>query len=842
MSVDASLRRRSRGRQPARQGMFLVANAALLDALFFVGAVAVWPLYRDRAFLVLVTAALILAHLIAYAGLRRRWSGWWVALAAIGVYVVAGVPLAAPGALSRPDTLVPSLLGVLTAPVTGWKDLLTLELPLGSYQATLAPALLLFLGIPVAALSLAWRARRLWVLAAPLGLGLTVFGVLFGARTLSAPLVAGTRLTGAVEMFAGASALLLALVYTVWRTQYERRRAVRAAEDASGVRATGRTGSALAGRTTIAAGMLAAAMAAGVALAPWALAGQPRDVLRAGVDPRVELAGQLSPLSQFRQFFSDDSFDTVMFTVDGASGADRVRLATLSYFDGRVARVIDPAAGVSDQTTAFVRVPAELPAPADTVPTTADVRIGAYQGVWVPTVGSLTAIAFDGGTGGGRADGFFYNAQTRMGIALPAPGLREGVSYRQQAAIDDDPPALATLTPGRDTPQQDPALVPESLIAWIAAQDAPAAGAGLELLIDRLRARGLLSHALTVDPVEPPQWAAALGDYAFEPSRAGHSTDRIDQLFTALLDRQNDVGGSDDTALVAAPGDDEQFAVAASLIADQLGFASRIVVGARLNDAADPADTPFCVGGACTGGDMSAWIEVQDASGVWVPVDVTPQHAVGVTPDLEQRRDPRNPTEVREEVAEPVLPADADPADSGDRDDDEQTSGPDLSTLWTVLRVTGIAVLGLLILFGPFALVVVLKLLRRRSRRTAPDPVARVTGGWDEYVDTAVDHGYPPPGTHTRTELAARYAGDEGAGSGRVLAEWADRSVFAETPPDPADGDRFWEIVEAERERFAGLGGRWERLRARLSLRSLLPQGTRRRERGGSTGGPRGRR
>ncbi len=821
MNATPSLRRRSRRRTSTVSVGFLIINAVVLDALFVVGAVAVWPIYRDSAFVVVVAAALVLAHLIAYAGLRWRWSGWWVALAAMGTYLVVGVPLASPASLTRLDALLPALLGVVTAPITGWKDLLTLELPLGSYQTTLAPALLLFLGIPTAALSLAWRATQLWVLSAPLGLVLTAFGVLFGARSLSAPVIGGVRVPGALEVFVGAAAILLALTFTVWRTVHRRRRALRSAEVASGVRTTGRTGSAVAGRVGIASGMIVLALTAGALIAPWAIAGQPRDVLRAGIDPRIELAGQLSPLSQYRQFFTDEQFDTVLFTVEGAEGADRVRLATLSFFDGQVARAIDPAAGVADQTTAFVRVPASLPAPPDTTPSTAEVTVGAYEGIWVPTVGSLTSIVFEGGGGGDRADGFFYNAETRMGIALPEPGLVPGTVYRQRGAVEGEAPPLAELTPGRDTPQLPATIVPESVTDWIAAQEAPTGGEGLQVLIDRLRARGFLSHALAVDAEQPAQWTTALGDYAFEPSRAGHSTDRIDRLFTALLDRQNEIGGDDDAALVAGVGDDEQFAVAATMIADQLGFASRIVLGARLVDAGDAGAVPACVAGECRGANMSAWIEVQDASGLWVPVDVTPQHEVGMRPDLEQRRDPQNPTEVRQEVAEPVLPAEANPADSGERDEDDTTTETDLSALWTALRIAGISLLGLVVLVGPFLLVVLLKALRRRTRRGSPDAVDRFTGGWDEYVDTAVDHGYPAPRTQTRSELAAGYASEAGGDRGALLAEWTDRSVFDVAEPTADDSARFWEIVDEERQRFAGEAGWWARLRARLSLRSF---------------------
>jgi len=56
------------------------------------------------------------------------------------------------------------------------------------------------------------------------------------------------------------------------------------------------------------------------------------------------------------------------------------------------------------------------------------------------------------------------------------------------------------------------------------------------------------------------------------------------------------------------------------------------------------------------------------------------------------------------------------------------------------------------------------------------------------------------------------------------LATWADRSVFDVSPPTAEENDEFWRIVAAERTRFAADKGFWARLRARLSLRSLLPR------------------
>ena len=814
------LRRRSARRSTRPSARFLVTAAVLLDILFLAGALAVWPVYRSSAYVIMVAAALVLAHLIAWFGMRLRWSGWWVALVAFGAYLVFGLPVAAPAMLGGVDQMLTGFVGIVTAPVTGWKDLLTLDLPLGSYRTTLAPAFLLFIGIPVAALSLAWRAQRLWILAPVLGLLLPAFGVLFGADELSDPVHwAGLTLPGPVETVVGAAAVLAALAFVVWRTLDERRRALRAAEAATGVRTTGRSGSAVAGRVAISAGMIIASLAVGAAVTPLALADQDREVLRDRIDPRLEIQQQLSPLSQYRAFFGDDQFDEVLFTVDAGAVADRVRLATLSFYDGQATRVADPAAPTGDDAATFTRVPSSLPAPDGTRSVSAGVSIGGYRGVWTPTVGSLTSISFTGATGAAIGDGFFYNASTRMGVSLGDPGLSTGVTYRQGGAVEVALPAVGDLVPARTSPQLDESIVPQSLVDWIREQQAPADGQGLSVLIERLRARGYLSHALT--EADGALWRAALGDYAFESSRAGHSTDRIDTLFAALLQRQNEVGGEDDDQLVAAVGDDEQFAVAALMIADQLGFPARVVLGARLIDDGDENAMPACADGVCRGANMTAWIEVQDASGVWVPIDVTPQHTVGMTPEDLQHRDPEVPTEVRDDHAEAVQPGEANPADSGERDEDAATDAADLTALWATLRIAGIGLLGALVLAGPFLLIVLVKGLRRRGRRDAPEAVDRVTGGWDEYVDTAVDLGLEPPSTRTRQELAVLYGGEAPEGS-VALATLADRAVFDAAPTSNGDSERFWQIVDEERARLASGRSRWGRLRARLSLRSLL--------------------
>lgn len=801
--------RNARGRARARSVLAVtVGDVVFLDLLLLIGAAAWWPVFRHPWLIVMTLVAIAVADVVAVIGARRRWPAWLVAAVTAAAYLVGGVPLAAPTALSDPVTLPAVLLAVVTAPVTGWKNLLTLELPLGVYQATLAPLLLLLLVAGVLALSLALRNTRAWSLAAPVCLVVLATGVAFGSSAVSGTGRFGPwTLPGVQETVVGIAALAVATAWYLWRAVHTRRVALREARELTGTRTPVRARGVL---TRVLAGtaMALIALVAGVTLAPAALAGSSRDVLRTAVDPALRIQQELSPLTDYRAAFADDAYDTVLFTVADAAGADRIRLATLPFYDGRVMQAVDPGAAAGSE---FTRVPFELSArPGDTV--RARVTIGAYRGVWVPTIGALRSIAFDDAARAALSDGFFYNPVSATGVELADPGLTDGVTYVQQGVLDDGGRDPGAIDPGGPGGVIDPELVPESLGTWIEMQD----GAGLSELISRLRARGYLSHALQVDAQDPPAWMGDLDGYTFEPSRAGHSTDRIDTLFTQLVEKQNEVGGDDDAQLVAAPGDDEQFAVAAAMIADRLGYTARVVVGARL--ATDEDGLPVCEDGACTGGALAAWIEVQDADGTWSAIDTTPQHRVPLSPDVLQRRDPQNPTQVDPEQAETVLPPEADPADSGGTDDDPAAQA-DLSWLWATARVGGISLLALIVLLLPAAAVLAAKAIRTGTRRGSRDPVDRVVAGWEEYVDTLVDHGAAPSRTATRQEIASHAAGGPAS---VALADLADRAVFAPFPPGDADGDRFWELVDAERARLRAETGFRARWRARLSLRSFV--------------------
>ena len=812
-----------------------IVGAAYVLAMSALAGLAAWPIYRSADFVLVAATAVALALAIAVAATRWRWPGGVTLLAAAAAFLIAGAGLAVPARRGDLAQLPAAFLDVLAGAVTGFKDLVTVELPVGGYRNLLVPALLVFLAGALTALLLSWRDARFAVAGALTALAMVWFGLLFGQPAASAPIALGPVILAAPrELLVGALSLVLSLGWLAWLTGYERRLALRRATDARGIRVSRRRPASEIRRALLAAGMVAVAVAAGAVAAPALAADRSREVLRSGIGPEVEIARAAVPLAGYRSAFTDDRYDEVLFRVTAEEGPlpDRVRVAVMTAYDGEVFRVLDPASAVGDAR--FVRVPGARDAGAGER-STLRIGIDRLEGIWLPTFGRLSQVSFTGSSAAQLENGFYYSAASAAAVETARGGVRPGDEYSVTAVVPPAPALSAITAPG--VPEGS-VPAPESLSEWVAAQDAGTDGAGLEELISRLRARGYLSHALSIPAEYPPSWVEALGGYSFEPSASGHSLARIDEMFGRLIAREAQVGDSGGS-LVAAVGDDEQFAVAGALIAHELGFPSRVVLGVRLDAA---AGLPACDDGECRAGDLSAWVEVQAESGEWVAADVTPQHSEPIASEMQRLRDPENPTDVRPESVDEVVPPDPVQQDSADESAPDATP-VDLSALWASLRIAGAALLGLAVVLGPFLAVVGAKAWRRRARREAGDASARIAGGWEEYVDSAVDHGLPAPGVRTRTEVAAAY----GRPAAAALATAADRAVFSDASLADAEAAAFWRIVDAERADLAAGQPVWRRLAAAVSLKSFTrppasPTGTMRAAAVRSTEGRRRRR
>lgn len=462
-----------------------------------------------------------------------------------------------------------------------------------------------------------------------------------------------------------------------------------------------------------------------------------------------------------------------MLEVTGLPADARLSIARLDSYDGIVAGLDD---GV------FQRVPSEIDqtAAAGTL-VSLGVRVDAYRAAWVPGVGPLESISFTGVRAGANADGFYYDPASET-MAVSTGGLGQGDAYRLNAVLPRmvSIPLVADLVPGAGAVPQ-PTGVPPELEDFLltAAPATLGPGARLAAALQGMATTGYVSHGIS----------------AAEPfSRSGHGADRLAQLFTA----------------VPMLGDSEQYAVAAALMADRLGFTARVVVGFAPG-AADSGPT------LVRGSDISAWIEVQTGEGGWVGIDPTPE--VRPVPDAvpEEAAAANRPPVILPPAAE-AAPDTAATVPLANQDD-QAIAQPDAfwGIVGRILGITGISLAVLALVFGPFIAVVMAKARRRTRRRALGDGRDRARAAWQEYLDASADSGQPSARSGTRLETAEAIGGQ----ALLVLATGCDRASYAPIPPSDAEVDLLWRDSDALRhDLYRGLRP-VARLRARVSPLTL---------------------
>ncbi len=751
---------------------FTVATTAMMWLTTAIAATALWPIYESGAFLLMLGVTTVVASALAITGAVFRFPAHLVALSGVLAYLVLGVPLAVPGE-ARYGVLptLPGLADLGFGTIAGWKQLLTITLPVGSYESLLVPAFVLVLVTVLVGLSVAFRTRvpQLAVIAP---VTLFIVGIILGSTTAFFPVASALALT---------ATLLLWLIYLRWYRRRTSSRKYGGAGDAGGTSTRVSEDTVFVGARSVLAAALIIAIAAGGAVAATAFVppASDREVLRSAIVQPFDPRDYPSPLSGFRRYHQDPNADATMLTVDGLPEGARIRIATLDTYDGIVYSV--GAEGRTSDSGSFTLVPSRFDRSSlegDRV--SVDVNVGGYSGVWLPTVGALESIRFTGQGASGLRGSFYFNDNSRSAAVLGELGTGDGYRLFSVLPVDPTPEALARVTPGTS---QLPALpvLPEELTVALDRYSGEAKGLGerLSAAMTGLRAEGYISHGVADD--EPT-------------SRSGHSADRIAELFSSQQ----------------MIGDEEQYAVAAALMAREIGFPARVVVGFAPADAAPDGTTVI------TGADIAAWIEVDTAQYGWVTIDPTPPER-----DIPERA-PEEPTQVarpQSPVQPPVLDRDV-PEDQlapETAQDEGDTADALLALVLLVLQISAWTLLGITILLSPFLVIMGAKLRRRHLRRTALSPLDRISGGWHEFADAVVDHGYAPPGGATRAEYAATVGGVEPL----LLAAAADQAVFGPKDPSATEAKLVWRSVEVLRLSLnSGLTGR-QRLRARISLRSL---------------------
>lgn len=753
-------------RRPLSRPGFVVISVLSVWAATAVALAAWWPIHESAGFVVMAIGAVLAATAVTFISVAARLGGALTIAIAASVFAAIGVPLAVPSqALSGVLPTAAGLIELVRGVVFSWKQLLTISLPVGDHQALLVPAFVSTYGCVIVSLSIALRSRRGELATVP-PLLLFVAGLALGAESAWHPRALSVAM------------LVVTLAWLTWRGWYRRRDARRSvgasSTDVAADAPASRERSRPALRTAVGAALTIAvaggAGAAAVAVAPPATE---RTVARSVVEQPFDPRDEVSPLAGFRRYLLPEQRDAVLFTVSGFTEGTRLRLAALDEWNGEIFGYGPPGAGGS--TGVFAPIPSGVErAVSGGTRLDIDVRIDSYSGFWVPIAGELVSVRFDGDGG----DDFVFDPVSGTGAVVDGADAITG--YRFTAALRAQPTAqrLPDITPGAMV-QPRWAEAPEALLAWLDEATGVIDGAGARLVaaIDRLRSEGYISH----------------GQPGEVPSRAGHSSDRLAQLVT-------------ERPMV---GDAEQYAAAAAIIAQQLGFPVRVVMGFAPDSVGDGAT-------AVRGADVTAWIEVGTAEYGWVTIDPVPE-----VRDIPERQ-PDEPVQVaRPQTVLPPPPALEPPGDDTTppesiQDDPEPTDSW-AAVLQAILTVAAWVVVAIIVIAAPFLAVIAAKLRRRQRRRRQRDPLRRIRGAWDEFSDALVDHGVSLPTTATRREVA----GIAGGGRARVLASATDRAVFAPAAPGEGEAAAAWFELDRLRESLNADLNRRQRARALLSLRSL---------------------
>lgn len=744
-----------------------------LVALTLIALVPVSAAFAATGFWIAAAGGTLLGAVIAVAGARWRWHPLSVAAIVVVVYFAFGGALvfraeSILGVIPNLDVIASLAVGVVQV----WKQALTLQAPfIGFDQLTVIPYVA---GLVVSALavSVALRARVFWLALLP------VAALLIGSIAFST--YAGLMPGAVGAVFAG-----IALAWVVWRQRLARSALV-SAEERAEVRAEERAenGDAAARRPLGAVAAIAVLLLAGTAIgggAATAATLADREVLRDVVVPPLQLQNYASPLTSYRKYARDGA-DTTFFTVTGLPAGARLRLAALDLYDGIVYKV---SGGGGAGSGVFSRVGREIRNPVAGDPAHLTIRIQDLTGVWVPTVGYSSGIAFGGTDATERSAALHYNSAT--GTALITTGLATGDEYSLDVTVpatpSEDDVASAQVSEVR-TPA--PAAVPDEITSLL-----DKAVAGATTPVEQVRA---------IEAYFQTTGFYSSGLEGQVMSRSGHSLNRESALLSG-------------TQMV---GDDEQYSVAMALMVAQLGLPVRVVMGFEA-----PADS---VGGdtavPITGEDLHAWVEVPFDGLGWVAFTPTP--AKDRVPEQETPEQSQKPqAQVAQPPQTPQEPAELPPAVPV-QDAASQDTPVDLAWLWTTLRIGGIALVVLAALLGPSVALAVARARRRTRRAAASSLVQRVDGGWAELVDAAVDVGAPVAIGATRREQAAALDESFADASVATLAHRADAVVFGAGEPGEEEARQYWDdVATATRQFHAGVP--WHRrLRAAFFPASIV--------------------
>jgi len=729
---------------------FLTALCALALAGFLTG-------FDDLRFAVVSVIGLLVGLLAAHLANVFRWP-WASAVGLAGLaYFLLGGMLAVPQlSLWRFLPTGASLASLGQSLVTGWMEFLTTLAPVDGAGEFLALPLVLALLAAAIGQCVACRSRSAWL---ALVVPTVLFVLVIALGTLDAPLVAPQGLG-----FAALSVGWLAV-------RHPRRRTV--------------LGSGRPGRVQVAlgAGMLAVALAGGLALAP-VLPGTDtaRSVLRSELEPPIDVRQYPTPLVGFRTFSGQDLklyWDKPLLQVDGVAAGGLLRFAVLDRWSSAT------WSGLGENTaegSGFQRLGARVPNPPLTGVLNARIRVladyaqNAGLNAWVPSLGEVAGIGFAGPGAQDHRDNYRFNLTTDQGF-VPDRLRTDDLLTVRSAPLPQYSSLTGSPAPGDGDRQED---APSAFLApttqRLAAGDAEQ-WSQLVFVAQALK-KGAWSDGTRA------------GEEQYLP---GHGQYRLNQFVTG----QQFVGS------------DEQYAATFALMASRLGYPSRVVFGAEV-----PA------GGQIRGKNVQAWVELSVQGHGWVSVPTSV-----FTPERSKRPDPNQQQNNNQESIQNVPPPNPVPPPGTYeemQDTDPASARAELPpadqfwrAFWAIVRWVGppLGVVALIV-----ATILGLKALRAHRRRTTGAPSTRIAGGWNELLDAARDTGRALPAQATRLEQSSLVAREDVT----ELAVRADAAVFGAGEIAAERVTDYWAAVAATRTAMVRDLPWWRRPLARLNLASLL--------------------
>jgi len=264
--------------------------------------------------------------------------------------------------------------------------------------------------------------------------------------------------------------------------------------------------------------------------------------------------------------------------------------------------------------------------------------------------------------------------------------------------------------------------------------------------------------------------------YRFDPDcrQPGHSLPQLAHFLGALPDRS--VSGK------PRCGSPEQFAATFAIMARALGHPSRVVVGFEPERPEPGPDGTFRT--VVSSDQVHVRVEVLFGTGTWTSFDPTPEQTEeGTAEDVAV--DP-----VRTGGGGAPTPQEQDPPPP------ELIEERGLFSRVATPRFIGSALVVLAV--GALTVIWLMKVQRRRLRRSQRRPADRAIGAWSEARDHLVEQGFAPTDHLTPSRFAGRVRSEASEAGSLVLESMAplvDRAIYDPDGTAEQDADRAWELL-----------------------------------------------